>query len=62
MLRNRRLDNIKYIIYKFDLVATKPPEDSLFFKMWNASEPIGLAAYELPFLQGIKGGDLDPNK
>ncbi|MEI2387644.1 hypothetical protein [Breoghania sp. JC706] len=61
MLGNRRLGNIQHIIDKFQLDPSKPAPDSLFFKMWDAAKPIAEATYELPFLQGILKGTLDPN-
>ena len=43
-----------------NLSTDSPPEDSLFWQMWNACTDIAEAALKTDFVQGIKHGNLNP--
>lgn len=61
MLGNRRLPDLADLIAGHNIPKTRPPEDSLFWRMWNSAEYIAKDTLMLPFLQGIRNGTLDPN-
>ena len=44
------------------LSKSSPPTDSLFWKMWRACASIAGEALDTDFIQGIKGGTLNPIK
>jgi len=60
MKNNRRLTIDKSFVAKHQLSTDSPPENSLFWKMWNASTSIAEAALQTPFVQGIKNANLAP--
>lgn len=60
MKNNRRLDLSDNFIDKHKLSTDPPPEDSLFWKMWNTCSTIANQTLETPFIVGIKNGTLDP--
>jgi thiaminase/transcriptional activator TenA len=47
-------------IAQHQLSTSPPPPNSLFWKMWNASENIAQQALNTGFIQGIKTGTLNP--
>lgn len=60
MKNNRRITLSSPTIKEHTLSTESPPENSLFWKMWNASLDIADAALATPFIQGIKNGTLNP--
>ncbi|ACF13136.1 transcriptional activator, TenA family [Chloroherpeton thalassium ATCC 35110] len=62
MKNPRRLVLTAEFIAKHGLSTAPPPENSLFWKMWNACESIAQASLNTDFIQGIKNGTLDPVK
>ena len=62
-MRNpRRLLLNKRMLRAHNLLTSPPPEDSLFWKMWNACTSIAQQALATDFIQGIGKGILDPTK
>lgn len=62
MKNNRSLKLTQELIEKHQLSTQKPPEDSLFWHLWNSNLDIANQALETDFVQGIKSGTLDPVK
>ena len=60
MKNNRRIDLSEHFISKHKLSTDSPPQDSLFWQMWNACTAIANQTLETPFIMGIKNGTLDP--
>ncbi|MDH3892693.1 MAG: TenA family transcriptional regulator [candidate division Zixibacteria bacterium] len=58
----RRLVLSDELIAKHSMVTDPPPQDSLFWKMWNACTQIAADALATGYIQGIKAGNLDPVK
>ena len=61
MAGNRRLPDLSDLIAQHKIPSTRPPESSLFWKMWNSVAVIAEDTLSLPYLQGIRNGTLDPN-
>lgn len=60
MKNNRRIKIDSNFIAEYNLSTSEPPQDSLFWKMWNACTSIAKQTLETTFIQGIKNGNLDP--
>jgi thiaminase/transcriptional activator TenA len=60
MKNNRTIKLDKNFIVEHSLSTSPPPQDSLFWKMWNACINIANSALNTNFIQGIKTGTLDP--
>ena len=60
MKNNRSLQLDQDFININQLSTARPPEDSLFWKLWNQNVKIAKEALNTDFVQGIKNGTLDP--
>ncbi len=60
MRNNRRIALSKSFIAENNLSTTPPPQNSLFWTMWNACIPIADQTLETNFIQGINNANLDP--
>jgi thiaminase/transcriptional activator TenA len=56
----RRLTLTSATLAAQNLSTDPPPQDSLFWTMWNACTGIAQGALQTPFVQRIKAGTLDP--
>ena len=61
MSGNRRLPDRSDLIARHKIPKTRPPQNSLFWTMWNSAARIAEDTLSLPYLQGIKNGTLNPN-
>ncbi len=61
-MNHRRIRITPEFLAKYNLSTDPPPQDSLFFKMWNANAGIANQSLNTDFVQGIKNGNLDPIK
>lgn len=60
-MRNPRTIKVDQSMIQAHALSTEsPPENSLFWQMWNANIQIAQQALSTPFVQGIKAGTLDP--
>ena len=48
------------LIQQHQLSTDPPPQDSLFWQLWNAAKPSAQQALATDFIQGIKSGTLNP--
>ncbi len=60
MKNPRKIVLTNEMIKKHKLSTQPPPQNSLFWAMWNASEEIAQEALGTEFINGIKNGTLDP--
>lgn len=60
MKNNRQLKLTADFFKAHPVPKTSPPPDSLFWKMWHASEDTARQALNTKFIQGINDGTLDP--
>lgn len=58
----RRIRFTEDFFLKNNLKTSPPPDDSLFFQLWNANQEIAVKALNTDYIQGIKNGTLDPIK
>ena len=59
MKNPRKIVLTNEMIKKHKLSTQPPPQNSLFWAMWNASEEIAQEALGTEFINGIKNGTLD---
>ncbi len=62
MKNNQGIVLSKDFINNHKLSTSPPPQDSLFWKMWNSCQDIANEALNTAFIQGIKNANLDPVK
>jgi len=62
MKNNRRIELSKEFVEEHKLSKLPPPENSLFWKMWNSCLDIANKSLETGFIKGIKDANLDPVK
>ncbi|MFY0629470.1 MAG: hypothetical protein JXR05_03755 [Flavobacteriaceae bacterium] len=60
MKNNRRITLSNSFIAENNLSTSPPPQDSLFWTMWNACVSIANQTLETNFIQGINKANLDP--
>ena len=60
MKNNRSITITEQDLLTHPLSKSKPPENALFWKLWNACFSIAQEALNTKFVQGIKNGTLDP--
>ena len=60
MKNNRAIRIDDQFVDQHELSTDPPPQDSLFWKLWNDSHSIANKALHADFIQGIKSGTLDP--
>lgn len=58
----RRIRITPKFVEKYNLSVDPPPQNSLFFKLWNSNINIANQALATLYIQGIKNGTLDPIK
>ncbi|MCF4100020.1 hypothetical protein [Maritalea mediterranea] len=63
MRNNRSIGDVSQIAKDFSLSTAPPPANSLFWEMWNQNivQENAQSTLNLPYLQGINSGLLDPN-
>jgi thiaminase/transcriptional activator TenA len=59
MKNPRRIDLSDEMVVEHGL-SKEPPPEALFWAMWNACANVAQEALETAFIQGIRGGTLDP--